>query len=307
MITYVIGDIFRSPAKVLVNTVNTKGVMGKGLAKDFKAIYPDMFLAYQRHCDAKQLDVGHLHLYRTPNKWILNFPTKKDWKHPSKPSYIEAGLKAFVNGYAKSNITSVAFPQLGCGHGELDWETEVRPLMERYLSQIPIPVYVHLYQKDVFPKEHHDLAGTKAWLHSEPESLGFHEVWEELNATIARTPTFTTEAGEAFRVSFTSSPEETLQFHGNESFAVAKETMLDLWQYFQSGGFLTADALPEGLVTHADKVLALFERLPYVSRVRVARGRAPSESKFVNALQLTPRPAPDEPIFRTRSEAVLHA
>jgi O-acetyl-ADP-ribose deacetylase (regulator of RNase III) len=118
MITYVVGDIFRSPAKVLVNTVNTKGIMGKGLAKDFKAIYPEMFRKYQHLCEEKRFDVGQLYLFRTPNKWVLNFPTKRDWKHPSRPQYIEAGLKAFVNGYAKAGITSVAFPQLGCGHGD---------------------------------------------------------------------------------------------------------------------------------------------------------------------------------------------
>src|SRR5687767_12603836 len=123
MLTYVVGDIFRSPAAVLVNTVNTRGVMGKGLAKDFKALYPEMFRRYQELCENGKLDIGKLFLHRTSGKWVLNFPTKRDWRHPSKVEYLEAGLKAFVDGYARNNITSVAFPQLGCGHGELDWES----------------------------------------------------------------------------------------------------------------------------------------------------------------------------------------
>lgn len=307
MITYVIGDIFRSPAKVLVNTVNTKGVMGKGLARDFKALYPEMFAAYQRLCEERKFDVGQLHLFRTSNKWILNFPTKRDWKHPSKPEYIAAGLGAFVNGYAKQGITSVAFPQLGCGHGELDWEAEVQPLMEKYLSKIPIQVYIHLYRKDVFPKEHHDLAGMKAWLHSEPESLGFYEVWDDLTGLTERSPRFSTEAHEDFRITPVHSPEEGLEFKGATTFVVPKETLLDLWQYFRSVGFLTAGNMPQALAPYADKLLSLFGRLPYVSHVRIARAKSPAESNFVDALQLTPRPAPDEPIFQSRSEAVVHA
>lgn len=307
MITYVIGDIFRSPAKVLVNTVNTKGVMGKGLAKDFKALYPEMFLAYQRLCDTRKLDVGQLHLFCTANKWILNFPTKKDWKHASQPAYIEAGLKTFANGYGRMNITSIAFPQLGCGHGELEWEADVQPLMEKYLAPIPIQIFVHLYRKDVFPKEHHDLSSTKAWLHSEPESLGFQEVWDDLVANVRHSSRFTTADGNAFAVAVSRDPEEALVLEGVAALEIAKDTWLDLWQYFRSAGFLTADGLPEGLQKDADKIFALLGALPYVSRVQLARGRQTDQSKFVPGLQLTPRASQYEPLFRAQSETVVHA
>ncbi|MCC7430560.1 macro domain-containing protein, partial [bacterium] len=82
MINYIKGSLFESPAKVLVNTVNTVGAMGKGIAKTFKLLYPEMFEAYQKLCENKQFKVGELWLYKTPNKWILNFPTKKHWKSP---------------------------------------------------------------------------------------------------------------------------------------------------------------------------------------------------------------------------------
>lgn len=92
MITYVEGDLFTSPAQVLVNTVNTVGVMGKGIAKEFKDIYPDMFRACRRLCERDELIVGKIFLHRTPHKWVLNFPTKRHWRQRSRVEDIEAGL-----------------------------------------------------------------------------------------------------------------------------------------------------------------------------------------------------------------------
>jgi O-acetyl-ADP-ribose deacetylase (regulator of RNase III) len=143
MITYVEGDLFQSPDKVLVNPVNTAGVMGKGLALEFKRRYPAMFREYQVLCKKKQLDVGQLWIYKTPEKWILNFPTKRHWRQKSRPEYIEAGLERFVATYQEENIDSIAFPQLGCGSGQLDWETQVQPLVEKYLG--PLPITIHIY------------------------------------------------------------------------------------------------------------------------------------------------------------------
>jgi len=308
MITYVIGDIFRSPAKVLVNTVNTKGVMGKGLAKDFKAIYPEMFRMYQDLCDKKRFNVGQLHLFRTTNKWVLNFPTKQDWKRPSKPEYIEAGLKTFVNGYARNNITSVAFPQLGCGHGELDWGKQVQPLMENYLSKIPISVFIHLYSKDTFPKEHHDLQGTKEWLHSEPESLGFEEVWDDLVGIAKQHPSIESLNRRLPLVARTMNhPEPGLELSGTQTFFLSKDILLDLWQNFRSLGLLVPENLPEGLSVYADEILGLLAYLPYVQKVKIAKGRAPTVSQFTMSLQLVPRSVSEQPIFEQTLRGVMHA
>ena len=146
MITYVVGDIFTSPAKVLVNTVNTVGVMGKGIAYGFKRIYPEMFEQYQYFCEEGMFNVGQLWLYKTPHKWILNFPTKKHWRSKSKVEYIEAGLQKFVDTYDLKGMLSVAFPMLGCGNGGLDWNTQIQPLMEEYLTDLPIDIFIYLYQ-----------------------------------------------------------------------------------------------------------------------------------------------------------------
>jgi O-acetyl-ADP-ribose deacetylase (regulator of RNase III) len=163
MITYVDFSLFESPAQVLVNTVNTVGVMGKGIAKEFKNIYPEMFAEYQQLCEKGQLDIGQLWLYKTPHKWILNFPTKKHWRYPSKSEYIEAGLQKFIQIYVDARITSISFPMLGCGNGELDWEAQVRPLMEWYLKELPIQIFIHVKMShSSFVPEHRDPAEIRA-------------------------------------------------------------------------------------------------------------------------------------------------
>jgi len=148
MITYVNGNLFDSEAQVLVNAVNTVGVMGKGIAKAFKDRYPEMFRQYRDLCKQERFDVGMLWIYKSPDKWILNFPTKKHWRSKSKLEYVESGLQKFVEIYESENIESVAFPQLGCGLGGLNWETEVQPLMENYLSDLPTDIYIHIYKPD---------------------------------------------------------------------------------------------------------------------------------------------------------------
>ncbi|WP_053084465.1 macro domain-containing protein [Companilactobacillus ginsenosidimutans] len=142
---YVDQNLFDSPAQVLVNTVNTVGVMGKGIALEYKKLYPEMFKEYQEYCQDGSLTVGKLYLFKSANKWILNFPTKENWRSKSKIEYIESGLKKFVETYADKGIESISFPQLGVGNGGLDWDKQVKPLMEKYLSDLPINIYIHIY------------------------------------------------------------------------------------------------------------------------------------------------------------------
>ncbi len=142
MIHYVKGDIFKSPAEAIVNPVNTVGVMGAGLALQFKKRYPLMFNAYKIHCNRGKLKPGVLMYYRTQDYLVVNFPTKEDWREESQLDYIERGLRTFVRRYKDREIQSIAFPPLGCGLGGLDWK-EVKPLMEKYLSDLDIDVYIH--------------------------------------------------------------------------------------------------------------------------------------------------------------------
>ena len=142
MLTYLRGDLLSSPAQVQVNTVNTVGVMGKGIALQFKNKYPQMFAAYQKACEKQQLDIGRLYLWKSPEKWVLMFPTKRHWRNPSKIEYVESGLKEFVDSYERLGVDSIAFPRLGCGNGGLEWSV-VKPIMEKYLSPLPINIYIY--------------------------------------------------------------------------------------------------------------------------------------------------------------------
>lgn len=143
MIKYIEGNIFDSPAQVIVNTVNTVGVMGKGIAKECKERYPEMFQLYQQACKSQKLTIGKLMLWYGEDRWVLNFPTKIHWRGRSKIEYIEKGLKEFCDKYIDYNITSVAFPKLGCGNGGLEWNI-VKPLMEEYLHSLPLDIYIYL-------------------------------------------------------------------------------------------------------------------------------------------------------------------
>lgn len=146
-IEYVIGDLFESSAQVIVNTVNCRGVMGKGLALAFKERYPEMFRVYQQECKEGRLRIGRPTLYKKSTPWILNFPTKDNWRANSKLEYIEQGLQYFVEHYKEVGIDSIAFPKLGAQNGKLDWD-DVGPLMIKYLTQLNIPVYVYIAEGD---------------------------------------------------------------------------------------------------------------------------------------------------------------
>lgn len=144
---YVDQNLFDSSAQVIVNTVNTVGVMGKGIALECKKMYPDMFTKYKQYCEDGSLTVGKLYLYKSDDKWILNFPTKKNWRSKSKIKYLELGLGKFVETYKQKEIESISFPQLGVRNGGLNWDKQVKPLMEKYLADLPIKVYIHIYQE----------------------------------------------------------------------------------------------------------------------------------------------------------------
>jgi len=271
MIIYVRTNIFESNAQVLVNTVNTVGVMGKGLAHAFKKLYPDMFKSYQNLCETGQLNVGNLHCYKTVNKWVLNFPTKKNWRSPSKLEYIEMGLKKFVSEYDKLGITSVAFPLLGCGNGGLDWEREVKPLMEKYLKTLPIEVFIHTTNKDAFAPEHVKQKEIEAWLKSEPSYLSSLEFVTHIKQHYQNLINEIYYGDKYLEVS-------TEQVEGENAFCLSQdniklcvtESMLkNIWHVLKSEGFLTSKMLSEDLAQHADLVMVFLAKLEYITLTEV--------------------------------------
>jgi O-acetyl-ADP-ribose deacetylase (regulator of RNase III) len=144
MVTYVQGDIFQSPAQVLTNAVNCVGVMGKGIALEFKNRFVGLFEAYETLCDKGEVKPGQPYLWENDRVQILNFPTKRHWRDDSRIEDIEAGLKFLAENYAKMGIDSLAMPALGCGLGGLSW-SDVQPLIDKYLGSI-VDLDVYVYQ-----------------------------------------------------------------------------------------------------------------------------------------------------------------
>lgn len=142
------GNVLEAHAEALVNTVNSVGFMGKGIALQFKKAYPDNFNAYQKACRADQVNPGQMFIFETGSllgvKYIINFPTKKHWRGNSQYEYIEAGLRALIEDIRRLGIRSIAIPPLGCGLGGLDWN-RVRPMIEEAFKVLP-EVEVILYE-----------------------------------------------------------------------------------------------------------------------------------------------------------------
>ena len=132
------GNLLRADVDALVNTVNSQGVMGKGLALQFKKAFPEAFKSYEQACKAGEVVPGRMHVVHrlTAPRFIINFPTKRHWRNRSKLEYISDGLEDLVKTIRELGILSIAIPPLGCGHGGLDWE-DVRSLIERALASIP--------------------------------------------------------------------------------------------------------------------------------------------------------------------------
>jgi O-acetyl-ADP-ribose deacetylase (regulator of RNase III) len=140
MIEYKTGDILAEDAEALVNTVNCVGFMGRGIALEFKRVWPDNFTAYAAACRRREVRPGRMFVFETGRltnpRYIINFPTKRHWRGKSRIEDIEAGLTALVGEVRKRHIRSIAIPPLGAGLGGLIW-ADVRPRIERAMSELP--------------------------------------------------------------------------------------------------------------------------------------------------------------------------
>ncbi len=157
------GNIFTSKCQTIVNTINCVGVMGAGIALECRLRYPEMHENYIKLCDEKKIDIGLLWIFKSSDRWILNFPTKKDWKYPSKKEYLHTGLSKFLNTYDERGITSIAFPLLGADKGGIPQEESLN-IMTSYLNKANIEIEIYRYdakaKDDLYDK-------TKVWLLSQ--------------------------------------------------------------------------------------------------------------------------------------------
>jgi len=135
------GNLLVAPVDALVNTVNTKGIMGKGIALQFRQTFPAMFRDYERACKAGEVQLGKMHVFdlgglASGPHWIINFPTKGHWRERSRLTDIETGLEDLVTTILRLGIRSIAIPPLGCGNGGLNW-ADVRPRIEAAFTYLP--------------------------------------------------------------------------------------------------------------------------------------------------------------------------
>lgn len=272
MLHIIKSSIFDSPAQTLVNTVNTVGVMGKGIAEGFKARYPAMFREYKQLCDKHVLKIGTLHCWHGPSRWVLNFPTKTTWKMPSKLEYIELGLDTFAENYKRMGIQSISFPPLGCGNGQLDWN-EVRPVMLKYLWDLDIPIFMHEWFESYGVAEQHEVRAKVA-----PTS--YAEFLSDLHALVdERNGHFHTINKRApYRVKFAD--DNSLEAYLDKKFVIPEDFVSTAWAGLQVG-LLTPYTLGGEVDKYARYLLPVVAALPYVRSAPVQLN--PREPKRISA------------------------
>ena len=255
-----------------------------------------MFAEYQKLCEQKKFNIGNLWIYKTPNKWILNFPTKEHWRNPSRFEYIEAGLKKLVSTYSNLGITSIAFPLLGCGNGELNWDKVVQPLMTKYLSMLPIDIFIHECSFGVNIPEHKDIEAMQNWLRADPKALPFSEMWLDLSKAISNGITLENwDDASEFSVSLVMGAEEGIcvkipSFNAwgkilhivdrliPLKFKIVKPNIIfmpknaffDLWQSIRGYGFCLPRIMPAGLDSFSLYVLPILKLLPYMKQIELS-------------------------------------
>jgi O-acetyl-ADP-ribose deacetylase (regulator of RNase III) len=266
VLTYLKGDMFNSPAQVLVNTVNVVGVMGKGVALEFKSRYPDMFKQYQKICEDKSLDIGKLFLWKKSDKWVLLFPTKKHWKNPSKLEFIQAGLEKFKTNWYKMGIESIAFPRLGCGNGGLDWN-DVRPMMEQYLKPLPIKIYIYVDNYGNMTPEHKQVTEMEKWLKENPKLIGFEMLKEELLKALKKSNHIPLPDGTTGYVDW---EKENISIRNGHSSIIKENELCDFWDYVRDVGILETEKIPEQFQPYGYVMLEVLKLLDYLQPVIIS-------------------------------------
>ncbi len=273
MLTYVYSELFTSPARVLVNAVNTTGSMAHGQAATFKRVYPAMYAAYRALCQNDQFSTGQFLLYRTPHKWVLNFPIKKHPRANARLALIEQGLQKFATLCVDQHFDSVSFPMLGAEDG-LAWE-EVRPLYDTYLKPLPITIYVHLSEQNPLVPDALPLPTLRKWLNSVPQSLPFATFWNNLKRAIRKHDSFATLEPEPrlFQAQLDDKrgSVRVLPQDDSETLLLPRSQWVDFWRYLTTVGYVLPADMPNGLDATAPYMLALVTGLDNVRPLWISR------------------------------------
>ena len=281
MLIYRRTSLFESNAQTLVNTVNCVGVMGKGIAKTFKERDPAMYAAYRKICERDLLAPGKLWLWQGSNGWVLNFPTKIHWRNPSKLEWIEAGLQKFSAEYAARGIREISFPRLGCGNGNLDWN-DVRPLMERYLADLNIPVYVHDYTVDVGLPEHLEAVACQLRLEGElPTTFEIFMRSLKRASEVSGGNLVQLESREPFNIGVTD--EGNLNIRASSGiWTLENDDLRGVWLSL-SRGLITHEEAGWSDIGSGDAVMSTLSVLPHIRPIQI---QIPSKAPEL-ALELT--------------------
>jgi len=215
MIQEATGNLLHADAEALVNTVNCVGVMGKGIALQFKQAYPEMAKAYEKACKRDELKPGQMQVWPTGAlhgpKYVINFPTKRHWRGKSRIEDIESGLIALVQAIREHDISSVAVPPLGCGNGGLAWST-VRPMIEEAFSEIP-DVHVSLFAPRGAPSRSERIVNTQRPNLTRARALFIASIdrysvlaYQVTQLEIQKLAYFLQGAGEPLKLNFTKGP-----------------------------------------------------------------------------------------------------
>lgn len=256
-------SLMTSSSQTVVNTVNTVGVMGKGLAAAFKDRYPTMYLEYKEICHDNQLLPGNSWLWKGHDQWVLNFATKKHWRNPSKLEYVRDGLDEFRAKYEQYGIREIAFPRLGCGNGGLDWDV-VKPLMVDKLRDLPIAVFIHDFEKQIGEPEHH------LPLLQEPPPSDYHAFIDDLRRVVETRQGCVNAVGSASKFFVQISSELDLRGTKNcHDLLASEEDIFQIWSLLTRSPVSRFD-LPETPYQHALKVFSVFAELPYVRLINLA-------------------------------------
>lgn len=253
-----------SSAQTLVNTVNTVGVMGKGLAAAFKERYPDMYEAYKTRCDADLLKPGSIWIWKGADQWVLNFSTKKHWRKPSQLEYIRNGLLEIRASYEALGIREIAFPRLGCGNGGLNW-TDVRPIMIEMLHDLPIAVFIHDYEKKLGKLEHE-----LPLMQQLERAATFEEFYKDLEVEISK------REGKINSIVMNSpfyvSLDENCELRdasGCNKLLATEDDLFRIWSLLSVSSVSRFD-LPDTAQDCALKVFSVISQLSYVRPVNLA-------------------------------------
>ena len=256
-------SLMTSHSQTVVNTVNTVGVMGKGLAAAFKERFPPMFLEYKKVCDSNGLRPGSSWLWKGHDQWVLNFATKKHWRNPSKLEYVRDGLDEFRKTYEKNGIREIAFPRLGCGNGGLDWDV-VKPLMVDKLHDLPIAVFIHDFEMQIGVPEH-DLP-----LLEERSPSDYKAFVKDLRRVVDTKRGCVNAVGLAS--SFFVEMSDDIELRGAQNcreLLASEDDIFQIWSLLTKSPVSRFD-LPETPYQHALKVFSVFAELPYVRLINLA-------------------------------------